>query len=49
MLAASFDGAVMADAKPARRKRAKKAPEPRGLTAKQVPGAEPPRKVARTN
>jgi ParB family transcriptional regulator, chromosome partitioning protein len=35
----------MAEAKPARRKRAKKAPDPRGLTAKQVVGGEPPRAI----
>lgn len=35
----------MADPKPARRKRAKKAPEPRGLSARQVTGAEPPRAI----
>ena len=32
----------MAEPKPARKKRAKKAVEPRGLTAKQVGNAEPP-------
>jgi ParB family chromosome partitioning protein len=35
----------MADPKPARRKRAKKAAEPRGLSARQVAGAEPPRAI----
>ena len=37
----------MPDAKPARKKRAKKAIEPRGLTAKQVGSGEPPAAVAR--
>jgi ParB family chromosome partitioning protein len=37
----------MADAKPARKKRAKKAVEARGLTAKQVGGAEPPAAIGR--
>ena len=37
----------MPDAKPVRKKRAKKAVEPRGLTAKQVGGAEPPAAITR--
>ncbi len=37
----------MPDPKPARKKRAKKAVEPRGLTAKQVGSAEPPAAIGR--